>query len=206
MLVQKTCNTSLILLAAGESSRLGTPKQLLMYKGTNLMQHTIDMALTLGMDTFIVLGAYSEKILKQVNTNDAKIVENEQWNEGLSSSIRKGLEGVLSSNPDTEAVILILCDQPFLSAEIFKQILEKYQDTGLPIVHCHYGETSGPPTLFHRSMFPYLLELKGGQGAKKVVDRFPDQVAFIDFPKGSLDIDTPEDYQQLLNIKNDHTF
>lgn len=199
MPVQKICNISIILLAAGESSRLGMPKQLLMYKGKNLMQHTIDMALTLGMDTFIVLGAYGEKIQKQVNTYDAKIVENEEWNEGLASSIRKGLQGVLRSNPDTEAVILVLCDQPFLSAEILRQILEKYHDTGLPIIHCHYGEVSGPPTLFHRSMFPYLLELKGGQGAKKVVDRFPDQVAFIDFPQGSLDIDTPEDYQQLID-------
>jgi molybdenum cofactor cytidylyltransferase len=206
MLKSISTNISLILLAAGESSRLGTPKQLLMYKGKNLMQHSIDMTLTLGMDTFIVLGAYGEKIQKQVKTFNTKIVENEQWNEGLSSSIRKGLEGVLNSNPDTEAVILVLCDQPFLSAVTLRQILEKYQDTGLPIVHCHYEEASGPPTLFHRSMFPYLLELKGGQGAKKVVDRFPDQVAFIDFPHGSLDIDTPEDYQQLLNIKNDHTF
>ena len=163
------------------------------------MQHTIDMTLTLGMDTFIVLGAFGEKILKQVNTFDAKIVENVEWNEGLSSSIRKGMEGVISSNPDTEAVILLLCDQPFLSAEVLWQILEKYHDTGLPIVLCHYGEASGPPTLFHRSMFPYLLELKGGQGAKKVVDRFPDQVAFVDFPQGSLDIDTPEDYQQLID-------
>ncbi len=199
MLKTKFYNISLILLAAGESSRLGTPKQLLMYKGKNLLQHTIDMTLTLGMDTFIVLGAYGEKIQNQVNTFDAKIVENEEWNEGLSSSIRKGLEAVLNSNPDTEAVILLLCDQPFLSAEILRQILEKYHDTGLPIVHCHYGEASGPPTLFHRSMFTYLLELKGGQGAKKVVDRFPDQVAFIDFPHGSLDIDTPEDYQQLID-------
>lgn len=199
MLRKTPSNISIILLAAGESSRLGTPKQLLMFKGKNLMQHSIDMTLTPGMDTVLVLGAFSDQILEQVNTFDTKIVENEQWNEGLSSSIRKGLEAVLISHPDTEAVILVLCDQPFLSAEILRQILEKYQDTGLPIVHCHYGEASGPPTLFHRSMFPYLLELKGGQGAKKVVDRFPDQVAFIDFPHGSLDIDTPEDYQQLID-------
>jgi molybdenum cofactor cytidylyltransferase len=199
MPVQKIYNISIILLAAGESSRLGTPKQLLKYKGKNLMQHTIDLTRILGMDTFIVLGAYGEKIQNQVNTYDAKIVENEEWNEGLSSSIRKGLEAVLSSNPDTEAIILVLCDQPFLSAEILRQILERYHDTGLPIVHCHYGEASGPPTLFHRSMFPFLLELKGGQGAKKVVDRFPDQVTFVDFPAGSLDIDTPEDYQQLID-------
>jgi molybdenum cofactor cytidylyltransferase len=199
MTAKKINTISIILLAAGESSRLGTPKQLLMYKGKNLMQHTIDMTLTPGMDTVLVLGAFSDQILEQVNTFDTKIVENKEWNEGLSSSIRKGLEAVLISHPDTEAVIMVLCDQPFLSAEILKQILEKYNDTGLPIVHCHYGEASGPPTLFHRSMFPYLMELKGGQGAKKVVDRFPDQAAFIDFPQGSLDIDTMEDYQQLID-------
>jgi molybdenum cofactor cytidylyltransferase len=200
MPVQETSNISLIFLAAGESSRLGTPKQLLMYKDKTLMQHTIDKTLSLGMDTFIVLGAYGDEILKQLNTFDARIVVNEQWDEGLASSIRKGLEHALTSNPETEAVILVLCDQPFLSAEILQQIIGKYHDTGLPIIHCQYGEASGPPTLFHRSMFPYLMELKGSQGAKKVVDKFPDQVALIDFPQGALDIDTPEDYQQLLNL------
>jgi len=190
---------TLILLAAGKSSRLGSPKQLLMYKGKNLMQHSIDMTVTLGLDIVLVLGAFRDQILEQVNTFDAKIIENEEWNEGLSSSIRKGLEGVLSSNPDTEAVILVLCDQPFLSAEILKQILEKYHDTGLPIVHCRYGEASGPPTLFHRSMFPYLMELKGSQGAKKVVKTYPDKVALVDFADGKWDIDTMEDYQHLLD-------
>ncbi len=206
MQIKKSNTFSIILLAAGESSRLGTPKQLLMYKGKNLIQHTIDLTQILNMDTFIVLGAYNEKILAQVNIYNARIVENEEWNEGLASSIRKGLEHVLTSNPDSEAVILALCDQPFLSTEILQQILEKYYDSGLPIVHCQYREASGPPTLFHQSMFPYLMELKGGQGAKKVVEMFPDRVGSVDFPQGSLDIDTPEDYQQLLNMKNDHTF
>ncbi|MBK9255069.1 MAG: nucleotidyltransferase family protein [Saprospiraceae bacterium] len=198
----KTKNISLILLAAGESSRLGTPKQLLMYRGKTLMQHTIDQTQTLGLDTFIVLGAFSEQIISQINTYDAKVVINKNWNEGLASSIRCGLEQVLQSNPDTEAVILILCDQPFLTIEILQQILEKYHDSSLPIVHCNYGEASGPPTLFHRSLFPYLMELKDHEGAKKVVNKYPADVALVDFADGKFDIDTLADYQHLLQTQD----
>lgn len=194
---------SLILLAAGESSRLGTPKQLLMYKGESLMQHTIDLTQNLEIETIIVLGAFKEEILGQVDVLGIKVVENMNWNEGLASSIRCGLSRVLETNPETEAVILILCDQPFLKVEILREIVTKYHSSGQAIVHCSYGDASGPPTLFHKSLFPYLMELKGGQGAKKVVDMFPDQVAYVDFPKGKLDIDTIADYHQLLQTESD---
>lgn len=196
-------NISLILLAAGESSRLGSPKQLLMYKGKNLMQHAINLAQTLGMETVIVLGAFMEEILGQVDILGTNVVENVGWSEGLASSIRCGLRNVLETNPETEAVILVLCDQPFLKAEILHEIVEKYHSSGQSIVHCSYGDVSGPPTLFHKSLFPYLMALKGGQGAKKVVDMFPNQVAYVDFPKGRLDIDTVADYHQLLQTESD---
>lgn len=194
---------SLILLAAGESSRLGSPKQLLMYKGKNLMQHTIDFAQTLGMETVIVLGAFKEEILGQVDVLGIEVVENMNWSEGLASSIRCALSSVLETNPETEAVILVLCDQPFLTADILHEIVEKYLSSGKSIVHCSYGDVSGPPTLFHKSLFRYLMELKGGQGAKKVVDMFPNQVAYVDFPKGKLDIDTAADYHQLLQTESE---
>jgi len=193
-------NIAIILLAAGESSRLGTPKQLLMYKGKNLMQHTIDMTETLGMDTVIVLGAFSDQILYYVDTYGAKVVQNMDWHEGLASSVRCGLEHVLMMNADTEAVILVLCDQPLLTVDILHQVIDTYHVSSLPIVHCNYGEASGPPTLFHKSLFPYLMELKGHEGAKKVVNTFPEKVALVDFPDGKWDIDTPADYQHLLQI------
>lgn len=196
-------NISLILLAAGESSRLGTPKQLLVYKGKNLMQHTIDLNQTRCLEMVIVLGAFKKEILAVVDILGTKVVENVAWREGLASSIRYGLSIVLETNPETEAVILVLCDQPFLTAEILHEIIEKYHSSGQSIVHCSYGDVSGPPTLFHKSLFPYLMELKGGQGAKKVVDMFRDQVAYVDFPKGKLDIDTAADYHQLLQTESD---
>jgi molybdenum cofactor cytidylyltransferase len=198
MQLKNKFHISLILLAAGESSRLGTPKQLLMYKGKNLLQHTIDLTQTVGLDTVAVLGAYSEQILTQIGTLDLKVVENTDWREGLASSVRCGLEHVLSLNPDAEAVILLLCDQPLLTAETIRQLLEKYHESGLPIIHCNYGDTTGPPTLFHKSLFHYLMQLKGHEGAKKVVNTFPDKVALVEFPDGKWDIDTAEDYEQII--------
>ncbi len=195
-------NISLVLLAAGQSSRLGTPKQLLQYQGKPLMQHTLDTVKTLPVEIFCVLGAFVGEILKRVDVSGTHLIINENWNEGLASSIRCGLNDVLKINPETEAIILVLCDQPFLTTDILSQIIEKYHQTGQPIIHCLYGDTSGPPTLFHKSLFPNLMELKGGQGAKKVVDMFPDRRVYIDFPEGKMDIDTQEDYQQLILSDN----
>lgn len=202
MLNKVPTNISLILLAAGESSRLGMPKQLLNYKGKNLMQHTIDLTQMLGMETIVVLGAFKDEILAQIDFSGTQVVENVMWREGLSSSIRCGLTSVLNTSPETEAIVLVLCDQPFLTTDILIKIVEKYHSSGQPIIHCKYGDVCGPPTLFHKSLFPNLMELKGGQGAKKVVDMFPDRRVYIDFPEGKMDIDTQEDYQQLILSDN----
>jgi len=83
--------------------------------------------------------------------------------------------------------------------DIIEKMIDKYLDSGLPIVHCDYGEATGPPTLFHQSMFPNLLQLQGHEGAKKVVKTHQDKAALVDFPDGKWDIDTMEDYQHLLD-------
>jgi molybdenum cofactor cytidylyltransferase len=195
-------NISLILLAAGESSRLGSPKQLLPYNGKTLLQHSIDLSQMLGLDTFLVLGAFKDEILEHIAIRETKVVINDEWSEGLASSIRCGLQEVVRNNPDTEAILLVLCDQPFLTDDILSQMIEEYYLAEQPIIHCDYGDVSGPPTLFHKSLFPSLMELKGSQGAKKVVDMFPDKVVYVDFPKGKWDVDTQSDYQQLLKSGN----
>lgn len=203
MLITLPNNITIILLAAGESSRLGTPKQLLKYRGKNLMQHTIDLTKTFGLDTVIVLGAFSDQILEKIDVYDAHVIQNLNWHLGLASSIRCGLNHALSLNKDAEAVIFVLCDQPFLSLDILENIVEKYQKSGQPIVHCRYDEVYGPPTLFHKSLYLELMALQGAQGAKKVVEKFPEKVAFVDFPFGKWDIDTETDYEYLLNMETE---
>lgn len=194
---------SIILLAAGQSSRLGKPKQLLTYQGKTLLQHTIDIVVDLPYSTTLVLGAYMEKILASLHLSNITIAVNKNWDEGLASSIRCGLNHVINHNPDTEAIILVLCDQPFLTKEVLSNIVRKYDETQSAIVHSIFKEAFGPPTLFHKSLFPYLMDLKGNQGAKKIVDMFHEKVTHIHFPEGDIDIDTQSDYDLLIKSASD---
>lgn len=189
----------IIILAAGNSSRLGSAKQLLALNGKNLLQHTIDEASQIDAHTvYLVLGAFAEEIKNKIKCNNLNLVINEKWSEGLSSSIAFGLQLMLNEYKEIEAVIFLLCDQPFFSNSVLKDIVKKYNKTGKQIIHCKYNNGFGPPTLFHKSLFPDLLELNGSEGAKNIVKQHMEDVAFVDFPKGNIDIDTLEDYEKFV--------
>lgn len=206
MEILKTTNISIILLAAGQSSRMGSPKQLLLYKGKTLIQNSIDLTEKIGLNTVAVVGAYSEQIIGQTDFKHVKIEVNAVWHEGMSSSLQCGLSYLLRSNPDTEAIIVILCDQPLLTSQVIINIVRKYQETFSPIVHCNYGETTGPPTLFHKSTFSYIMELTGDQGGKNVINLFSEKVVYVDFQGGEFDIDTTENFNHLLNMDDGSVF
>ena len=93
----------------------------------------------------------------------------------------------------------MMCDQPFVSVSLLNDLIATQQVTAKPIVASNYGTTVGPPTLFHKSIFPFLLELKGDTGARKIIERHADDVITVYFPEGSIDIDTTADYELLLN-------
>lgn len=189
-----------IILAAGASTRLGSPKQLLAYKNENLLQHTIDVVEASSVDHItLVLGAHADLIFPHISIGRCHMVRNENWAEGLSSSIRYGLAFAISQNPSLDAVIFILCDQPYLTSEIIDAIILKHRANAKPIINCNYGEGYGPPTLFSSALFPLLLKLHGSEGAKSIVKQYANEVDFIDFPGGGIDIDTLEDYERLSN-------
>ena len=148
--------------------------------------------------TVLVLGANAKKIRNHIDLHDIFVVQNHMWKDGLSYSIRTGLETMLQINPQVEAVILMLCDQPFLSAEVLNEIITKHIETGKEIVNCCYDLSFGPPTLFYKSMFPRLMQLTSSHGAKSIVQECPQNVTHVDFPKGNIDIDTTADYQSFL--------
>jgi len=97
-------------------------------------------------------------------------------------------------------VIIMVCDQPYISYSILNELIFTQRKTGKAIVTCNYGETNGPPTLFHKSLFNELMQLKGDVGAKKIVQQHIDETAMVLFPKGSIDIDTREDYESILKV------
>ncbi len=117
----------------------------------------------------------------------------------MASGIVAGISKLLILNYRAEDVIIAVCDQPFVSAKLFQQLSKKKAETGKSIVACAYEDTIGTPVLFGSSFFEALLQLSGQEGAKKLLKFYEADVATIPFPQGSTDIDTTEDYENLLN-------
>ena len=194
-------NTGIVILAAGSSTRLGKPKQLLPYNDKNLLQQTVNAAVYSNANSvFVVLGASADLISKEIVKMNAHIIENKEWEEGMASSIRVGLNTLQKISPLAEAIIFMVCDQPYVSSSLLNDLIHTQRETGKPIVTCNYGEAIGPPALFHKFLFNELMQLKGDAGARKIIQQHSDEVATILFTKGKIDIDTNEDYEALKNL------
>lgn len=190
--------TAAIILAAGESGRLGQPKQNLLFNGQTLLERTVHAAQRSRCKPVIVVtGAHADKITPPFSS---KVLYNENWREGMASSIRAGIEEI-SGNESISNVIILLCDQPFVSAELLDSMIGKQAETGKPIVACAYNGTTGVPVLFDRSIFAKLLSLQGDEGAKKILKAHAGEIAAINFEQGGIDIDTPGDYEKLNRLK-----
>lgn len=188
--------TGIMLLAAGSSSRLGSPKQLLPLKNTTLLQHSLDVAIDSGIRPIVViLGSGAEGIERKIVARTATVVINEGWQEGMASSLRCGLKVLLAQYPTLDALILMVCDQPFITPEILKNLVNAHAESGKPIITCSYGNTFGPPTLFSKKHFEELMLLKGDTGARSIINRHLQEVEVIPFADGNLDIDTESDYK-----------
>ncbi len=189
----------LIILAAGESKRLGQPKQNLVFKGQTLLHRTIETGQQAQCKPIIVvLGANADLITPIAKT---QTLYNKDWQKGMASSITLGVEEI-KKNPSVQQVIIMLCDQPFADAKLLNALVDKQAETGKPIVACAYNGTIGVPALFERSLFGELLQLQGNEGAKKILLAHPNDVAVIPFEKGSIDIDTPGDFEKLGSLKD----
>lgn len=191
---QNTYN--IIILAAGASTRLGRPKQLLEYNNSTLVRHAIDEAVKSNIgEVIIVLGAGAESISPAIESSKVTVVNNNEWQEGIASSIRHGINSV---NADVEGVLLMVCDQPYVDASVLQSIITAHERTGKPIVACQYRDTAGTPVFFHRSFFDRLTDLQGDTGAKMIIMKNPGKVELVPFFRGEIDIDTNKDYNSLI--------
>ncbi|MEH2370038.1 nucleotidyltransferase family protein [Nostoc sp.] len=192
---------AIMILAAGASTRMGTPKQLLLYQGRSLLQYITEIAIaSVCQPVVVVLGANAEQIHPQIKQLPVKVVKNLDWASGMSTSIKSGIELLNNLPQKIEAVVITLCDQPFVSPQIINQLVDTYYLTKKPIIACEYGDTLGVPALFSQTFFSELATLKETSGAKKVINHNLNEVFSIPFPLGDIDIDTPKDYEQLLSI------
>lgn len=188
---------AIIILAAGNSSRLGQPKQLLL-RGNQSMIHYIQsecIKAQLG-DIYIVTGAYHTEIVKEINP--AHVLYHENWKGGLSTSITFGVESIDKDVYD--GVIIVLSDQVFLTSDILTQLALKAKTSSAKIVNCQYQNGMGPPTYFDKRLFPELENLTGDDGAKVILQKYATERTSIEFPRGNIDIDTEADIEILRDI------
>jgi molybdenum cofactor cytidylyltransferase len=181
-----------IILAAGASRRLGQPKQLLMHGGQTLLGRAIRLASESGAGpVYAVLGAHSERINASIKSSVATIVVNNDWEQGIASSIYAGLRTL-----DTQAlgVLILSCDQPRLTAEHLRTLIEVFIAQPAPaIVASVYAGAHGVPAVFPRALFGDLLALKGDRGAHALMHHPPCPLIAVPFPGGEADIDEPGD-------------
>ncbi len=187
-----------LVLAAGGSSRLGAPKQLLRWGDTTLLGHVLDTLRGLPFDeVFVVIGANGEEILDQVDLSGTIVIENPEWEEGMASSLRVGLDAVLRLSR-ADAVVIFLGDQPDISEEVVNGLIEARRSTKRQAIVPKYRYVWGNPVMVERSLWPRLMSLEGDEGAKRLLQAHPDWVHEVWFEqRPPRDIDTRADFEEL---------
>jgi molybdenum cofactor cytidylyltransferase len=188
-----------IVLAAGASRRLGQPKQLLMHGGETLLERAIRLAGEAGAAPVLaVLGANREVILAAINLSGAVCVINSNWEKGIATSIYAGLKSLDALLPHVNALLILSCDQPRLTADHLGVLTETFAVQAEPsIVASAYAGVVGIPAIFPRLVFPHLSALRGDQGARAILAQPPCPLTSVPFPGGEVDIDQPVDLAHL---------
>lgn len=190
-----------LLLAAGSSSRMGQPKQLLPWGEVTLIEHQIITLLDTGNPVNVVLGSNSDLIIPVLKNYKINIIINTIWNDGMGSSISCGIENVLKTSPETDGVLITLLDQPLITTEYIELIIGSYIPRSKQIVVSQSDSGwIGVPALFDKTYFKYLAKLKKDEGAKKILKRFEENVTILKCNERLDDIDTPQAYEVLLKL------
>jgi CTP:molybdopterin cytidylyltransferase MocA len=178
--------TAAVILAAGASSRLGQPKQLVEIGGETLLERTVRAAEDAGCwPVVVVLGAEARHVMSQCPLRSVAVIVNPAWREGMASSLRLGVAAITS----WDGVLLMTCDQPAVTAEHLQALTASGE-----IASSAYGGQRGVPAYFPAAAFSDLLQLRGDSGARDLLN----QTRTIDLPGGELDIDTATDLDTAL--------
>lgn len=194
-----------VILAAGSSSRMGFAKQTLQFKGHSLLRRSTLAALGAACSPVVaVIGANAELCRRELDQLDVWEAFNPNWETGMASSIRVGIEVLVKMAPDVAAAALLLCDQPYVSSHVISSLVAAHHATGRPVIASTYAGSFGVPALFSRTLFPELTELEGISGAKEIIKRHASEAHFLQFPEGAVDVDTPHDFSCLV-AQDTHT-
>ncbi len=187
-----------IVLAAGSSSRMGRPKQLLEVDGRPMLEAVVAQANSSRLDeVLVVLGANAEEIRGQVQLGRARVLINPHHQTGMASSLRAGLAAL---DGQVERAMVILGDQPDISARLIDELLDLQHESGLPAAALSFAGLLHPPVVLRRDLWEEVMSLEGDVGCRAVIRARPELVASLPVPdrKHPVDVDTPQDYERLV--------
>ena len=188
-----------LILAAGESSRMGTPKATLTYRGRTFLERIVQTLQEGGLERIVVvLGHRAEDIQRQTKIEATQVIINPAYKSGQTSSLQAGLRSLVSDGAD--AVLLCLVDHPAVSAETVKRVVATFREFSAPVVIPTYHGRRGHPVLIGQQLFEELLGLTSDAGGDSVVRRYRPATHFVEVEDEGvvIDVDDPESYQRLL--------
>ncbi|MGN6506599.1 MAG: nucleotidyltransferase family protein [Tepidisphaeraceae bacterium] len=189
-----------IVLAAGASSRMGRPKQLLTIEGEPLLRRAVRMADQAGCcPIHVVLGCQAHLMMPALAGTAVRTVVNDQWALGMGTSIRCGIEAVLRDVPDVSRVLLMLCDQPRVTAETLQRLDAHQHASQAQVAVAAFEGTIGPPVIVTGDRIAALRYLPDDRGAKALWAEQPQSVLKVDCPEAAIDVDTPAAWEKLLS-------
>jgi molybdenum cofactor cytidylyltransferase len=187
---------AIIILAAGGSTRMGTPKQSLEIQGSTLLRRAVATALaSICRPVCVVLGAGAETLSRQLTNLPVTVVINQNWENGIGTSIRQGVATIAASGVD--AVMIFLCDQPLITAASLDLMVGAFFESGRQICAAAYAAALGTPAIFSAELFDELRDLPDAHGGKAIIQRHADQVLAFPLPQAETDLDTMEDVRRL---------
>lgn len=192
---------AVVVLAAGNAKRLGQSKQLLPWGNSTLLEKVVKNVLAVNAHKFfVVLGAYSNEIIEKINLSETTVLINDNWQQGLGSSIAFAITAIDNKYSDVNAVLFVLADQPFISSIHLNAMIKLHLIEKESIIITKKEDYMGVPVLFPRKFFTELMSLSNDEGAKQIINRNKNGVKEVICQDDTADIDTFEAYEALLKI------
>ena len=190
-----------ILLAAGDSTRLGQPKQLVEFEGQALLRRAAEAALASGASpVMVVLGRKAGILARNLEGLPVTVVTNENWQQGMGTSLGCGAAALQKEAPQAGAVLLMVCDQPLITANHLKMLWDRHADTG-KVVAARHGGRPGVPAIFPAKYIPDLAGKTGDQGARSLLRGLPEgEIELVALPEAEFDLDTPQDLARMGQV------
>jgi molybdenum cofactor cytidylyltransferase len=200
--VKPVTTVAIVILAAGGSQRMGRPKQLLPFRGRSLLRRAVDTAIASRCRPIVVTtGAHADLVRLELHSLPVLIAHNPDWPEGMSSSLRTAVDTIPRAvHACLEGVVIMLADQPLVTADDIDHIVDAQHRSGKDIVASEYADTCGVPMFVSRRLFADIRRLTGMEGAKRLISDHLERVETVPLQSAAFDVDTPADYQRLSRV------